>query len=81
MGTLGVALDAITVPGASDVEDRLDDDNTIEIGLGIHGETGMQQSALLTATKILATIKDYGREDEAGKRIPMLMLETISAFS
>ncbi|KAI2499809.1 DAK2 domain [Fragilaria crotonensis] len=75
MGTLGVALDAVTVPGASDVNDRLDDDNTIEIGLGIHGEAGMQQSVLLTAdgiaTKILATIKDYGREDEAGKMIPL----------
>lgn len=39
MGTLGVALDNVTVPGAETVNDRLDD-VTIEIGLGIHGEAG-----------------------------------------
>ena len=41
MGTLGVALDSVTVPGAASVNDRLDD-ITIEIGLGIHGEAGMR---------------------------------------
>ena len=75
MGTLGVALDAVTVPGASEVNDRLDDDNTIEIGLGIHGEAGMQQAVLLTADeiarKILRTIKEYGRVDDDGTIIPM----------
>lgn len=75
MGTLGVALDAVTVPGAAEVNGRLNDDDKIEIGLGIHGEAGMQQSVLLTADamakKILATIKEYGREDECGSRIPM----------
>jgi dihydroxyacetone kinase len=39
MGTLGFALDSVTVPGAESRNDRLDD-NTIEIGLGIHGEAG-----------------------------------------
>jgi triose/dihydroxyacetone kinase / FAD-AMP lyase (cyclizing) len=76
MGTLGVALDAVTVPGALEVNNRLDDDNTIEIGLGIHGEAGMQQSVLLNADdiakKILQTIQDYGREDENDLRVPMI---------
>ena len=75
MGTLGVALDAVTVPGAGEVNSRLDDDDTIEIGLGIHGEAGMQQSSLLTADemakKILETIQKYGCEDEEGTVTPM----------
>lgn len=73
MGTLGVALDAVTVPGAAQVNDRLDDE-TIEIGLGIHGEAGMIQSPLLTADemakKTLETIQKYGREVN-GEIVPM----------
>ena len=64
MGTLGIAIDAVTVPGAAQVNDRLDD-KTIEIGLGIHGEAGMRQSPLLTANQMakemLETIRTYGR--------------------
>lgn len=41
VGTLGVSLDAVTVPGAESLNTRLDD-ATIEIGLGIHGEAGMR---------------------------------------
>jgi len=65
MGTLGIAIDAVTVPGAATVNDRLDD-KTIEIGLGIHGEAGMRQSPLLTANEMakemLETIRTYGRQ-------------------
>lgn len=39
MGTLGFALDSVTIPGALSKNDRLNE-NTIEIGLGIHGEAG-----------------------------------------
>jgi dihydroxyacetone kinase len=64
MGTLGVALNNVTVPGAATVNDRLDD-HTIEIGLGIHGEAGMKQSPLLTCDQMtkemLSTIRAYGR--------------------
>lgn len=65
MGTLGIAMDAVTVPGADSINDRLDDDNVIEIGLGIHGEAGMRQSALLTADnmarEMISTICSHGR--------------------
>ena len=68
MGTLGIALDTVTVPGASQVNDRLADDSTIEIGLGIHGEAGLKQSKLLTsdemAVEMVQTIQAYGRVDE-----------------
>jgi triose/dihydroxyacetone kinase / FAD-AMP lyase (cyclizing) len=65
MGTLGIALSSVTVPGATTVNDRLLDDNTIEIGLGIHGEAGMKQSPMMTATEMahemISTIQTYGR--------------------
>lgn len=64
MGTLGVALDSVTVPGADQKNDRLDE-NTIEIGLGIHGEAGMKQSPLMSADEMakemVATIQKHGR--------------------
>lgn len=67
IGTLGVSLGTVTIPGADQVNDRLDA-STIEIGLGIHGEAGMKQSPLLTADEIakvmIDTIQDYGRIKE-----------------
>lgn len=64
MGSLGVALDSVTIPGAELTNDRLDE-NTIEIGLGIHGEAGMKKSKLLTADEMaremIATIRSHGR--------------------
>jgi triose/dihydroxyacetone kinase / FAD-AMP lyase (cyclizing) len=63
-GSLGIALDSVTVPGSAETNDRLDE-NTIEIGLGIHGEAGMKQSHLLTADEMaremITTIQNYGR--------------------
>ena len=74
MGTLGVAIDAVTVPGATTVNDRLDD-HTIEIGLGIHGEAGMRQSPLLSSKEIakdmVSEIQAYGRVVD-GKVQPMI---------
>eukprot|EP00536_Pseudo-nitzschia_multiseries_P019609 jgi/Psemu1/233001/e_gw1.5791.3.1 len=74
MGTLGIALDSVTIPGAETVNDRLDD-KTIEIGLGIHGEAGMKQSPLLTADEMakemIDTIRKYGRMDEDGNIVPL----------
>lgn len=77
IGTLGVAMDSVTVPGASTVNDRLDD-STIEIGLGIHGEAGMRQVPLMTADEIaketIKTICTYGRvvtEADKKKIVPL----------
>jgi triose/dihydroxyacetone kinase / FAD-AMP lyase (cyclizing) len=64
MGTLGIALDAVTIVGAETINNRLDD-KTIEIGLGIHGEAGLKQSTLLTADEMakemITTIREFGR--------------------
>jgi len=68
--SLGVALNAVTIPGASVVNDRLDDE-TIEIGMGIHGEAGLKQSPLRTADELasvmIKTILDFGVEEGEGK--------------
>lgn len=69
MGSLGVTLNSVTVPGAEQVNDRLDE-KTIEIGLGIHGEAGLRQSPMLTADEIakemVGTIHSHGRIKEGG---------------
>jgi triose/dihydroxyacetone kinase / FAD-AMP lyase (cyclizing) len=76
IGTLGIALNSVTIPGATITNDRLQDENIIEIGLGIHGEAGMKQSAVLTADEMahimISTIQQYGRmdDDDNGTIIP-----------
>ena len=70
--SLGVALNAVTIPGASVTNDRLDS-ATIEIGMGIHGEAGIRQSPLKSANELAAimvnTIEEYGIES-AKKVVP-----------
>lgn len=72
MGSLGVALDAVTIPGASTTNDRLDD-KTIELGLGIHGEAGIRQSPLMScddlAKEMVTTINEFGLIEE-GNIVP-----------
>jgi dihydroxyacetone kinase len=51
IGSLGVALDAVTIPGATSINNRLDG-STIEIGLGIHGEAGIRQSEMQSADEL-----------------------------
>ena len=71
VGSLGVALDTVTIPGADKVNDRLSKPNDagepmMEIGLGIHGEAGMRQCPLMScddiAKEMLSTIQSYGCE-------------------
>lgn len=63
IGSLGVALNAVTIPGASEANDRLASDK-MEIGLGIHGEAGIRQCDLMSADAIaeemLSTIQKFG---------------------
>jgi len=66
-GSMGVALDAVTIPGASIINDRVPHGN-MEVGLGIHGEAGTRQCAMTTCDEIAiivcGAIRDYGREEE-----------------
>jgi dihydroxyacetone kinase len=65
--SLGVALDAVTIPGATTMNDRIPP-TMMEVGLGIHGEAGMRQCNVMTCDEIATTmcmsIRDYGREVE-----------------
>lgn len=65
--SLGVALDAVTIPGATTMNDRIPSD-MMEVGLGIHGEAGMRQCNVMTCDEIARTmcmsIRDYGKEME-----------------
>jgi len=79
IGSMGVALTAVTIPGADSVNDRLSKTNEngesmMEIGLGIHGEAGMRQCPLMTcdeiAKEMLKTIQSYGREIDS-KIVPL----------
>ena len=79
VGSLGVALDTVTVPGAEVVNDRLsgtieNGEPMMEIGLGIHGEAGMKQCSLMSCNDIAKTmlnaIQNYGREVE-DKIVPL----------
>ncbi|KAL7481317.1 hypothetical protein ACHAW6_007004 [Cyclotella cf. meneghiniana] len=74
VGSLGVALNTVTVPGAETVNDRLAGTNEkgeqmMEIGLGIHGEAGMKQCPIMSCDKIaksmLQSIQSYGREADS----------------
>lgn len=75
LGSMGVALGACTVPAAGRPGFDLGTDE-IEIGLGIHGEPGVERAALAPADalvdRMLATIlADRGLR--AGKRVALLV--------
>mmetsp|Transcript_22210 Transcript_22210/g.44652 ORF Transcript_22210/g.44652 Transcript_22210/m.44652 type:complete len:643 (+) Transcript_22210:34-1962(+) len=79
VGSLGCALNTVTIPGADKVNDRLskaDDagEPMMEIGLGIHGEAGKKQCPLMScddiAKEMLSIIQTYGREVDS-KIVPL----------
>lgn len=55
LGSMGVALGACTVPSAGKPGFELGE-NEIEFGLGIHGEKGVERSAMLGADEIVASL-------------------------
>ncbi|KIP19647.1 dak1 domain protein [Burkholderia sp. MSHR3999] len=55
LGTMGVALDGCTIPGADKSGFRLAD-HEIELGLGIHGEKGVERTAPLPADALVDTL-------------------------
>ncbi len=75
LGSMGVALGACTVPAAGRPGFELGPDE-IEIGLGIHGEQGVERAALAPADtlvdRMLATIR-ADRGLRAGDRVALLV--------
>jgi ATP-dependent dihydroxyacetone kinase len=75
IGTMGVALGACTVPAAGTPGFELGDDE-IELGLGIHGEQGVQRTKLLPADQLVDVILDAILADRsigAGDRVALLV--------
>jgi triose/dihydroxyacetone kinase / FAD-AMP lyase (cyclizing) len=75
IGTMGVALDGCTLPGADKPSFTLADDE-IELGLGIHGEKGVERTTpqpadQLAQTLIANIVDDLGLQ--RGERIALLV--------
>lgn len=75
IGTMGVALGSCIVPAAGKAGFTLGEDE-IELGLGIHGEKGVERVGLLPADAITDRIVDQLVRDmalEAGARVALLV--------
>ncbi|GGC75321.1 dihydroxyacetone kinase family protein [Chelatococcus reniformis] len=75
LGTMGVALGAATLPGASQPGFVLAE-GEIELGLGIHGEPGVERAAMQPADTLVAAIVATIAEDRAlapGERVALLV--------
>jgi triose/dihydroxyacetone kinase / FAD-AMP lyase (cyclizing) len=75
IGTMGVALGACTVPAAGKPGFMLGEDE-IELGLGIHGEKGVERAGLMTADALTDRLIDQIAEDmglNAGSRVALLV--------
>lgn len=75
LGTMGVALGPCTVPAAGRPGFTLGDDE-IELGLGIHGERGVERTTLRRADDLVDTILDAILADRGlanGDRVALLV--------
>lgn len=75
LGTMGVALDGCTLPGAEKAGFHLAADE-IELGLGIHGEKGVERTAPMKADELTETLLANIVEDLAlkgGERVALLV--------
>lgn len=75
LGTMGVALDGCTLPGAEQAGFRLADDE-IELGMGIHGEKGVERTAPMAARELTETLLANIVDDLAlrsGERVALLV--------
>ncbi|WP_244817367.1 dihydroxyacetone kinase family protein [Caballeronia sp. Lep1P3] len=75
LGTMGVALDGCTLPGVAASSFTLADDE-IELGLGIHGEKGVERTLPQAATPLTETLVANIVEHmgiERGERVALLV--------
>ncbi|WP_159999214.1 dihydroxyacetone kinase family protein [Roseomonas sp. 18066] len=75
LGSMGVALGACTVPAAGRPGFTLEED-AVELGLGIHGEQGVQRVKLAPADDLVARILQTIQADlrlQAGARVALLV--------
>lgn len=75
LGTMGVALDGCTMPGAEKSSFTLGD-NEIELGLGIHGEKGVERTAPMPVDQLTDTLISTIVDElalQSGERIALLV--------
>ncbi|KWK17319.1 dihydroxyacetone kinase [Burkholderia stagnalis] len=75
LGTMGVALDGCTIPGAEKSGFSLADDE-IELGLGIHGEKGVERKTPQPADALVDTLLSSIVADlvlDAGERVALFV--------
>lgn len=75
LGTMGVALGACTVPAAGRPGFALGADE-IELGLGIHGEAGVERAAMMPADALVERLLTAIQSDRglaAGSRVALLV--------
>ena len=70
VGTMGVALEACTLPGAGAVAREIPN-GTMELGLGIHGEPGASTAKVACADEVAATLlSNIFAQNEALSKLP-----------
>ncbi|AUT64611.1 dihydroxyacetone kinase family protein [Paraburkholderia terrae] len=75
IGTMGVALDGCTLPATQQSSFSLADDE-IELGLGIHGEKGVQRTKPMPADQLTDTLLTAITDDlqlTSGERVALLI--------
>jgi ATP-dependent dihydroxyacetone kinase len=75
MGSMGVALGSCTVPSVGRPGFEIGDDE-IEFGLGIHGEKGVDRTAIQSAAKVVISLLDAIVADlalESGAKVALLI--------
>ncbi|CAG9259581.1 Dihydroxyacetone kinase, ATP-dependent [Paraburkholderia unamae] len=75
LGTMGVALDGCTLPGAEQAGFRLAE-NEIELGMGIHGEKGVERTVPLPARELAETLLANIIDElalKSGERVALLV--------
>ena len=75
LGTMGVALDGCTLPGVEKSSFDLADDE-IELGLGIHGEKGVERTKMLPAQSLTEILLNNITEDlnlQPGEQVALLV--------
>lgn len=60
--TIGFALSACTIPDVGEPSFAIDD-NTIEVGMGIHGEPGIEKREMMTADEVVTLAFQYINDD------------------
>lgn len=68
VGTMGVALEACTLPGSSGVAREIPE-GTMELGLGIHGEPGARTAKVASCDEVVETLLTsvFERNEKLGK--------------